>query len=110
MITTLRQRAEQRLLKKREIDRVMDEKARDIARRQEEIKDIIKMPGWAVVRELYIAEIDRVKEQMLNTSPIRIFKNYELKSELKALNKQKNIIESFDNLIDLLRKVKEAKG
>ena len=86
----------------------MDEKGRDIARKQEAIKEIIKLPGWAIVREMYITEIERIKNELLSISPLRIFKNYELKSELKAMNKQKNIIESFDNLIDLLRKVKEG--
>lgn len=105
---TLKQRAEQRLMKKRELEREMDEKGRDIARKQEAIKEIIKLPGWAIVREMYITEIERIKNELLSISPLRIFKNYELKSELKAMNKQKNIIESFDNLIDLLRKVKEG--
>lgn len=92
-----REQAQERVNKKNEaLAQVIRDKSQEMINRKEAIAQVSTMPGWKMVVEDLQLIIPYLKDQIADTSPFRIFKVMELRSEKKAFEKLYKLLKTND--------------
>ena len=101
-----RQAATERVNKRKEmVQQMVRDKSQEMVNRKDAMAQLSTMPGWVMLLEDFQKVIPHLNEQIASTSPFRIFKVMELRSQKNAYEKLYKLLKTHEigNVLSGLR-------
>ena len=110
MIESLKQKARERISNARNLEHDAEVKRQSILRNKDAVKKLVSLPGWGIIVDNLGNKIAALKLSILSTSPFRILKCLQIRSEIKSLNNLYSILKTEESSVQVEKLDKLFRG